>query len=45
MILDGLSNLWDLLLSQVIVLQPTNALSQLYNLLYNLLLLFATFLS
>lgn len=45
MILDGLSNLWDLLLSQVIVLQPTNMLSQLYNLLYNLLLLFATFLS
>ncbi len=42
MILDGLGNLWDLLLSQVIVLEPTNTLSQLYNLLYNLLMLFAT---
>ena len=43
MILDGLGNLWNLLLSQIIVLEPTNTLSQLYNLLYKLLMLFATF--
>ena len=43
MILDGLGNLWNLLLSQIIVLEPTNTLSQLYNLLYTLLMLFATF--
>ena len=45
MILHGLSNLWDLLLSQVIYLQPDNTLAQLYNILQNLLLLLATFFS
>ncbi|HOD51962.1 MAG TPA: hypothetical protein PKY01_12590 [Candidatus Hydrogenedentes bacterium] len=43
MLLDGLSNLWDLLMSQVIALEPTNLLAQLYNILYNVLLLFVTF--
>ncbi|HOF42131.1 MAG TPA: hypothetical protein PLD73_18840 [Candidatus Hydrogenedentes bacterium] len=37
----GLGNLWGLLRSQIIVLEPTNVLSQIYNLLYNLLMLFA----
>ncbi|MGI6460733.1 MAG: hypothetical protein ACOX5J_11675 [Candidatus Hydrogenedentales bacterium] len=37
----GLGNLWGLFRSQIIVLEPTNVLSQLYNLVYNLLMLFA----
>ncbi len=43
MVLDALGNLWNLLLSQVIILQPTNMLAQIYNILQNLLLLSAIF--
>ncbi len=43
MLSGGLGNLWNLVLSQVIILQPTNMLAQLYNILQNLLLLSAIF--